>query len=440
MTRHLISTSDVLRWADCPGSLVLSQDSHQTSSLVTDEAIAAHYLAGRCISDGSEPYEFIGEMIPVAGNGGNVITNEIEFTLDLAGAVSTYVAYVRGINGTRLAKTRISYAPLLGAPGHFGSSVCDSCIVDGKILHVIAAKLGRGSVEPCKNKQMILYAAGMLEVLESVVEAINEIHLHVMQPRVSDTSVPFVMTRAALQAEVDTLRDRAQLAMDAAISFTNLNDTAWVRKYLNPGEYQCQWCPASGVCPALRAEIAEFTCATDEEFDNFNLFEPLISHTESSVMLMHARLAFPSLERPEQFQGRGEPRFSAVLLIEPGSASHVKCKAAMRVAAAEKWGEAKADAAVKDLTAAGKVAMWDGDIKADKYDGFEGMIAISAHSQATAPPVLLDGQKNQLPRNTATIYPGCYVKASIAFLAQDNQLGKRINAQLRGVQFAKDGD
>lgn len=161
---------------------------------------------------------------------------------------------------------------------------------------------------------------------------------------------------------------------------------------------------------------------------------------QSRVMVTNARLAFPTLEKPEQFQGQGKERYSAVLLIEPGSPSHEACKAAMRAAAAEKWGDAKADAAVKGLTSTGKVAMYDGDVKADNYDGFEGMIAISAHSQATAPPVLLDGQKNQLPRNTGVIYPGCYVNASIEFWAQDNQFGKRINAQLRGVQFAKDGD
>lgn len=160
----------------------------------------------------------------------------------------------------------------------------------------------------------------------------------------------------------------------------------------------------------------------------------------SRVMVTNARLAFPVLEKPEQFQGQGKARFSATLLIEPGSPLHDQCKTAMRAAAAEKWGEAKADAAVKGLSSTGKVAMYDGDLKADKYDGFEGMIAIGAHSQETAPPMLLDGQKNQLPRNTGVIYPGCYVNASIEFWAQDNNFGKRINAQLRGVQFAKDGD
>jgi tripartite-type tricarboxylate transporter receptor subunit TctC len=36
-------------------------------------------------------------------------------------------------------------------------------------------------------------------------------------------------------------------------------------------------------------------------------------------------------------------------------------------------------------------------------------------------------------------FAGCYVNATIRLWAQDNQYGKRINAQLRAVQYVKDG-
>ena len=157
------------------------------------------------------------------------------------------------------------------------------------------------------------------------------------------------------------------------------------------------------------------------------------------VMLLGVRLAFPVLNEPESFQGEGKPRYSATALIEPGSENHKACLAAMRAAAVEKWGEAKADAAVKGLTAALKTALGDGNLKSE-YAGFEGMVYVAAHAQAASPPTLLDGQKRQLPRNTSVIYPGCYVNMSVEFWAQDNQWGKRINASLRGVQFVKDGD
>jgi hypothetical protein len=37
------------------------------------------------------------------------------------------------------------------------------------------------------------------------------------------------------------------------------------------------------------------------------------------------------------------------------------------------------------------------------------------------------------------VYSGCYVNATIELWPQDNKFGKRINASLMGVQFARDG-
>lgn len=157
------------------------------------------------------------------------------------------------------------------------------------------------------------------------------------------------------------------------------------------------------------------------------------------VMLTNVRLAFPVLNEPEAFEAGGKPRYSATALFEPNSENHKLCIAAVRAAAAEKWGEAKADAAVKGLTAGLKVALQNGDLKSD-YAGFEGMMFVGANAQANTPPTLLDGQRKQLPRDTSMIYAGCYVNMSVEFWAQDNQYGKRINASVRGVQFVKDGD
>ena len=161
------------------------------------------------------------------------------------------------------------------------------------------------------------------------------------------------------------------------------------------------------------------------------------------VMLKNVRLAFPVLNEPEKFQGdQGKPRYSATLLMEKGSANHKACEAAIRAAAAERWGEAKAEAAVKAITASGKCAFKDGASKAD-YDGFgEDVMFVAAHAQANNPPTLLDGNKQRLPRDTGVIYAGCYVNASVEFWALDKSkgYGNQINCQIRGVQFAADGD
>lgn len=156
------------------------------------------------------------------------------------------------------------------------------------------------------------------------------------------------------------------------------------------------------------------------------------------VTLTNVRLAFPALNEPERFQGEGNPRYSATLIFPAGSAQEEACVKAIMAAAKEKWAD-KAQSTAKALLNGNKTALGSGDAKAD-YDGFEGNMYVSAHARPQNPPRLVDRQRNDLARDTSMIYAGCYVNAGIEFWAQDNQFGKRINAQIRWVQFVKDGD
>ena len=51
---------------------------------------------------------------------------------------------------------------------------------------------------------------------------------------------------------------------------------------------------------------------------------------KTRVMLKNVRLAFPVLDKPEAFQGQGEPRYSATLLADPDSENHKLLHAAMK--------------------------------------------------------------------------------------------------------------
>lgn len=160
------------------------------------------------------------------------------------------------------------------------------------------------------------------------------------------------------------------------------------------------------------------------------------------TMLSNVRLAFPTLDKAKQFTpGEGKPRFSATLLIDKADTANLdKIEAAMLEVAIEKWGPAKGKAAVEALRKTNKLAVCDGDTKAE-YAGFADHMYVAAHSQANNPPTLLDGQKNLLPRDTGMLYAGCYINAAITLWAQDHATyGKRINASLGGVQFRANGD
>lgn len=154
------------------------------------------------------------------------------------------------------------------------------------------------------------------------------------------------------------------------------------------------------------------------------------------IKLNNVRLAFPALFEAKTVNGEGKPAFSAALLIDPADPQVKAINAAIDACAKDKWG-AKADALLKQMRAADKVALHNGDLKAS-YDGFAGNLFISARNPVR--PTVVDADKTPLVEADGKPYAGCYVNAVLELWAQDNNYGKRINATLMGVQFAKDGD
>lgn len=55
-------------------------------------------------------------------------------------------------------------------------------------------------------------------------------------------------------------------------------------------------------------------------------------------------------------------------------------------------------------------------------------------------PTVIGKNKTPITKEDDIIYAGCYVNAIIDFWVQNNGYGKRINANLWGVQFVKDGE
>jgi hypothetical protein len=147
--------------------------------------------------------------------------------------------------------------------------------------------------------------------------------------------------------------------------------------------------------------------------------------------LVDARLAFPNLWTPYK------ESFGARFIIPPDHKQIADIKAAMLAVAKEKFGD-KAGSIYKALEAADKLALHKGDAKSE-YEGFEGNLFVAANSKVR--PSVFDQLRNELTQADGKPYSGCFVNASLEFWAQDHkEHGKRINAQLRGVQFVRDGD
>jgi hypothetical protein len=154
------------------------------------------------------------------------------------------------------------------------------------------------------------------------------------------------------------------------------------------------------------------------------------------VKLTNVRLAFPVLFEARTVNGEGKPAFSASFLLDPADPQVKALNQAIEQVAKDKWG-AKADAILKQMRAQDKVALHDGDLKAN-YDGFPGNLYVSARSATR--PLVIDKDKSPLTEQDGKPYAGCFVNASIELWPQDNNYGKRVNASLRGVQFFRDGD
>lgn len=161
-----------------------------------------------------------------------------------------------------------------------------------------------------------------------------------------------------------------------------------------------------------------------------------IKQKDTVVMLENVRLAFPTIWTPEQVQGKGKPAFSATFLLTPDHPSLPALKQAIQSVAAAKWGDGAGDI-LKQLVAADRVCLHNGDAKAN-FDGFAGNKYVSSRSYTR--PLIIDGQRNALAEADGKPYSGCYVNGQVAIWAQQNQHGKRINAQLSGIQFVRDGE
>lgn len=157
---------------------------------------------------------------------------------------------------------------------------------------------------------------------------------------------------------------------------------------------------------------------------------PKTKSVNKQVRLDGVRLSFPHLFAADAFNG-GKPRYSASLLMDKGSPAYEAAAAAVKAVLAEAFPGKKLPA--------DKIALRDGAEK--DFGGYgEGVWYLSASAPENRPPQLFDRYAERLTSDDGTLYAGCYVNAIVEIWAQDNEYGKRVNAKLLGVQFAKDGE
>lgn len=162
-----------------------------------------------------------------------------------------------------------------------------------------------------------------------------------------------------------------------------------------------------------------------------------------TVRLRNVRLSFPALFEPRAFSSddnkgdaskatyqatflmpkpdKGDPEGNAKLLLE-GIAHVVKTAF-------------KGKHPGKD-----KVALRAGDEKGERgIDGYDDTMCFCSSNSRKKIPVV-DRDLTPLDESDGKPYAGCYVNATVRLWPQDNKYGKRVNAQLRAIQFFADGE
>lgn len=134
--------------------------------------------------------------------------------------------------------------------------------------------------------------------------------------------------------------------------------------------------------------------------------------------------------------GEGKPAYSVTAIIPKDHPVIAELMAAEEEAAKAKW-EAKGPANLKAIRAAGKGVVKDGDLKSN-YSGFEGNMFVSMRSANR--PNVYGSKGEQLTEADGVVYSGCHAHVMVSVWAQDNQYGKRLNAEITGLKFSRNGD
>ena len=147
------------------------------------------------------------------------------------------------------------------------------------------------------------------------------------------------------------------------------------------------------------------------------------------IKLPNVRLSFPSVFQKASFNGV-ETKYEATFLLN--KKEHADLIASIQAEIKKKVAEDLKGAKL----GADKICLRDGD--ETEYEGYAGHLSLKASNKKR--PMVLNKDKTPLTEDDNVIYGGCYVNAIIELWAQNNEYGKRINANLLGIQFVRDGE
>lgn len=167
--------------------------------------------------------------------------------------------------------------------------------------------------------------------------------------------------------------------------------------------------------------------------------------------LNNVRVSFANgLFKASAFEAGQQEKYGADFILQPdsvvlrvnadGSKTKTTLKEAELAVATEAWKAngakmlASLEASKKSIRDGGKRTNNAGEV----YEGYEGAQYVTAKTATR--PLLIDAQRQPVTEEDGVIYSGCYVNAIVEIYANTKPATKGVFAQLKGVQFVRDGD
>ncbi|MGN0674689.1 MAG: DUF2800 domain-containing protein [Oscillospiraceae bacterium] len=240
----LLSASAAKRWINCPPSVRLTENMPDTPSEFAAEGTLAHELAELKLrkkfevmpkSKYTKALDAIKANPLYAAEMDSCTDEYLDFILTIAHRYDKTKPYV-------VIEKQLNYSHI--AQGGFGTSDC--VLICKNNLHIIDFKYGKGvpvSVED--NPQLKLYALGAIAEY-SMLYCIENVFLHIVQPRTGEGSSSWETSAAALAVWGESIKPIAELA------------------YNGSGEFKCgDWCRFCKAKATCRARAENFFALED---------------------------------------------------------------------------------------------------------------------------------------------------------------------------------
>jgi hypothetical protein len=154
------------------------------------------------------------------------------------------------------------------------------------------------------------------------------------------------------------------------------------------------------------------------------------------ILLRDVRLAFPQIWEAATVGDSKEAAFSAAFLLHPTHPDLQLIRDTIELVAQNKWPK-NWETMLKSIEASDKTCLHNGNRKAE-YAGYENNFFVNTRSKTR--PTILDANKAPLTQADGRPYGGCYCNSRIQIWATENSYGRRISAQLAGIQFLRHSD